>query len=86
MHLVFHWSHVLALCLSIYRFAGDMLSALLLAWLHRHPDNLQLAVGKAVAGVQLVILKTLEAAGASAQSAERSSQVARGSLAIKAES
>ena len=33
--------------------AGDLLSALLLAWLHRAPDDLQCAVETAVSSLQV---------------------------------
>lgn len=33
--------------------AGDLLAALLLAWLHRTPDDLQLAVERAVSTLQV---------------------------------
>jgi hypothetical protein len=33
--------------------AGDLIAALLLAWMHRHPTDLRLAVEKAVAGLQV---------------------------------
>lgn len=42
---------------------GDLLAALLLAWLYRHPDDVALAAEKAVAGLQAVLAKTAEAAG-----------------------
>ena len=40
---------------------GDLLAALLLAWVHRHPNDLQLAVEKATATVQAVLKRTVEA-------------------------
>jgi pyridoxine kinase len=40
---------------------GDLLAALLLAWIHKHPGNLALAVEKAVAGLQAVLAATVAA-------------------------
>jgi len=37
---------------------GDILTACLLAWSWKHPDNFQLAVKKAIASLQAVILLT----------------------------
>jgi pyridoxine kinase len=39
---------------------GDLFTALLLGWLHRHPKNLKLALEYAVAGLQTVLLDTVE--------------------------
>lgn len=38
------------------------MSALLLAWLHKYPSNLRLAVESALGGLQAILLKTHESA------------------------
>lgn len=43
---------------------GDLLSALLLVWTHKHPDNLLLACEKALSTMQAVLKRTLESAQA----------------------
>lgn len=43
------------------RCPGDLLAALLLAWSHRHPTRLALAVEKVVAGLQAVLAATAAA-------------------------
>eukprot|EP00057_Strongylocentrotus_purpuratus_P034063 XP_793776.4 PREDICTED: pyridoxal kinase [Strongylocentrotus purpuratus] len=43
---------------------GDLLSALLLVWTHKHPDNLLLACEKALSTMQTVLKRTLESAQA----------------------
>jgi pyridoxine kinase len=45
---------------------GDLLTALLLGWSARHPQDLATAVEKAVAGLQGVLLATAAAAGTQA--------------------
>lgn len=55
--------------------AGDLLTALLLAWLHKHPGNLKLAVELAIAGLQAVLGRTIEAAGDAVTATELSSEV-----------
>lgn len=40
---------------------GDLFSALLLAWLHRYPGDLGAALEAAVAGLQAVLVDTVEA-------------------------
>eukprot|EP00884_Botryococcus_braunii_P022141 jgi/Botrbrau1/8610/Bobra.0196s0010.1 len=37
---------------------GDLMTALLLAWLHKYPSNLRLAVESALAGLQAILHKT----------------------------
>eukprot|EP00873_Tetraselmis_striata_P038647 jgi/Tetstr1/458911/TSEL_000377.t1 len=44
---------------------GDLFAALTLGWLHAHPDDLGLALRKAVGGLQGVLANTLAAAEAS---------------------
>lgn len=41
---------------------GDLLSALMLVWTHKHPDNLLLACEKALSTMQAVLKRTLEGA------------------------
>ena len=55
--------------------AGDLMTALLLARLHERPDNLRAAVEAAVAGLQAVLQRTVEAAGDAARSKEATSEV-----------
>ncbi|XP_033635829.1 pyridoxal kinase-like [Asterias rubens] len=38
---------------------GDLFSALLLVWSHKHPSNLQLALEKTLSGMQAVLQRTL---------------------------
>ena len=57
--------------------AGDLLAALLLAWLHRTPDDLQLAVERAVSALQAVLKYTAKAAGGAATAQERIAEVCR---------
>lgn len=40
--------------------AGDLLTALLLAWLHRLPEDLPAAIEHAIAGLQGVLRATAE--------------------------
>jgi pyridoxine kinase len=40
--------------------SGDLFAALLLAWLHKHPDNFKLACEKVVSTMQRVLRRTLE--------------------------
>ena len=42
--------------------SGDLFAALLLAWTHRHPDNLKLALEKVISTMQNVLKRTQEAA------------------------
>ena len=56
-------------------FAGDLLTALLLARLHRDPDNMQHAVEQAIASLQAVLLASAEAAGEAAHATERTAEV-----------
>lgn len=55
--------------------AGDLLAALLLARLHKHPDNMQHAVEQAVASLQAVLLASADASGEAAHAKERTAQV-----------
>lgn len=57
---------------------GDLLTALLLAWLHKHPGNLKLAVELAIGGLQAVLGRTIEAAGDAVIATELSSEVRLG--------
>lgn len=57
--------------------AGDLLAALLLAWLHRTPDDLQLAVERAVSSLQAVIIRTAAAAGIAAGTRERTIELCK---------
>ena len=41
--------------------AGDLLAALLLAWLHKRPDNMAAAIEAAVSSLQGVLRRTAEA-------------------------
>ncbi|KAL3152275.1 hypothetical protein ABBQ32_001349 [Trebouxia sp. C0010 RCD-2024] len=54
---------------------GDLLAALLLARLHKHPDNMQHAVEQAVASLQAVLLASADASGEAAHAKERTAQV-----------
>eukprot|EP00192_Tetraselmis_astigmatica_P013591 CAMPEP_0117651494 /NCGR_PEP_ID=MMETSP0804-20121206/2122_1 /TAXON_ID=1074897 /ORGANISM="Tetraselmis astigmatica, Strain CCMP880" /LENGTH=318 /DNA_ID=CAMNT_0005457475 /DNA_START=157 /DNA_END=1113 /DNA_ORIENTATION=+ len=42
---------------------GDLTAALTLAWVHKHPDNLGLALSKALGGLQAVLKETMAQAG-----------------------
>lgn len=55
--------------------AGDLLTALLLARLHKDPDNMKYAVEQAVASLQGVLLASAEASGEAAYATERTAQV-----------
>jgi len=63
---------------------GDLLSALLLGWMNRHPDDLGLAVAKALGGLQAVLGGTAAAAGASTCGTASGSQAKRSSATCKA--
>lgn len=63
--------------------AGDLLTALLMAWMDKHPSNLKAAVEKAVAGLQGVLQATAEAAGDAASAKERDSKVHTASLVLQ---
>ncbi|KAG7670781.1 hypothetical protein Ndes2526B_g01465 [Nannochloris sp. 'desiccata'] len=57
---------------------GDLFTALLLGWMHRHPENLKLALEYAVAGLQTVLLDTVQYAsghGGGAEERERNANV-----------
>ena len=56
-------------------YAGDLLTALLLAWLHKLPGDMASAVEHALAGVQNILQATADACGEYATVQERSSQV-----------
>lgn len=56
-------------------FAGDLLTALLLARLHKNPDNMQHAVEQAVASLQAVLVASAEASGEAAHATERTAEV-----------
>lgn len=51
------------------------MTALLLAWLDKHPSNLKAAVEKAVAGLQGILQATAKAAGNAAFAKERDAKV-----------
>ena len=55
--------------------AGDLFTALLLGWLHRHPGDLKAALEKAVGGLQAVLRDTVQQCGAVAAAAERTAAV-----------
>ena len=54
---------------------GDLLTALLLARLHKDPDNMQYAVEQAVASLQAVLLASARASGEAAHATERTAEV-----------
>mmetsp|Transcript_16356 Transcript_16356/g.28042 ORF Transcript_16356/g.28042 Transcript_16356/m.28042 type:complete len:336 (+) Transcript_16356:1-1008(+) len=54
---------------------GDLMAALLLAWLHLYPGDLQTAVERTVAGLQAVLEATAEACGPAALNADRTAAV-----------
>ena len=54
---------------------GDLFTALLLGWLHKHPDDLKTALEAAVAGLQAVLRDTVAQAGAAASATERTAAV-----------
>jgi pyridoxine kinase len=57
---------------------GDLFTALLLGWLHHYPQNLKLALENAVAGLQTVLVDTVEYAtkhGGGAEEEERNAKV-----------
>jgi pyridoxine kinase len=56
---------------------GDLFTALLLGWLHRHPENLKLALEHAVAGLQTVLLDTVEYASSHGGGPEEKERDAR---------
>ena len=57
---------------------GDLFTALLLAWLHRYPDDLKTALELAVAGLQEVLLDTVARCGSgAAASKDRDAAVCR---------
>jgi hypothetical protein len=55
--------------------AGDLMAALLLAWLHHHPRDLKLAVEKATTGLQAVLCDTALACGKEVLKAPRTAEV-----------
>lgn len=54
------------------------MTALLLAWTHKHPNNLAAAVEKAVAGLQGVLTVTAAAAGPEVLAAGKTVRTAEG--------
>ena len=64
--------HMHEVCLPL---AGDLMTALLLAHLHKDPGNLQRAVEQALASLQALLAASAEAAGDAAHSKERTAQV-----------
>mmetsp|Transcript_37407 Transcript_37407/g.94391 ORF Transcript_37407/g.94391 Transcript_37407/m.94391 type:complete len:357 (-) Transcript_37407:212-1282(-) len=60
---------------AYYTGTGDLVAALLLAWMHHHPGDLATAVEKATAGLQAVLRSTAAASGAAASAAQRTSAV-----------
>ena len=54
---------------------GDLFTALLLAWMHRHPCDLKTALEKAVAGLQAVLADTVEHCGDAAKATMRTAEV-----------
>jgi pyridoxine kinase len=51
------------------------MAALLLAWLHHHPNDLKLAIEKATIGLQSVLIDTAGACGGHVLKAPRTSEV-----------
>ncbi|XP_070568031.1 pyridoxal kinase-like [Ptychodera flava] len=45
-----------------YTGTGDLFTALLLVWSHKHPDNLALACEKTISTMQVILKRTLDAA------------------------
>lgn len=55
---------------------GDLFTALLLGWMHRHPGDLQTALERAVGGLQAVLRDTVQQCGeAAAIAKERTAEV-----------
>lgn len=55
--------------------AGDLFAALLLGWMHRHPQDLKSALEGAVAGLQAVLRDTVAHCGEAAAAKERTAAV-----------
>jgi pyridoxal/pyridoxine/pyridoxamine kinase len=56
-------------------FLGDLMTALLLAWLEKHPRNLRHAVESALAGLQGVLQRTHEMSGLTSGATEKTAEV-----------
>jgi hypothetical protein len=56
-------------------FPGDLMTALLLAWLEKHPRNLRHAVESALAGLQGVLQRTHEMSGLTSGTTEKTAEV-----------
>ncbi|KAL4448371.1 hypothetical protein ABPG75_005590 [Micractinium tetrahymenae] len=54
---------------------GDLFTALLLGWMHRHPGDLKSALEAAVGGLQAVLRDTVAACGDAAAAKERTAEV-----------
>ncbi|KAI0215458.1 Pyridoxal kinase [Lamellibrachia satsuma] len=54
--------------------SGDLFTAMILVWLHRHPDNLQLACSKAVSTVQHILKRTFNHIQALEESGEKTAK------------
>ncbi|XP_029141238.1 pyridoxal kinase [Protobothrops mucrosquamatus] len=51
---------------AVFVGTGDLFAAMLLAWTHKHPDNLKMACEKTVSAMQHVIQRTIKSAKAQA--------------------
>lgn len=57
---------------------GDLCASLILAWLHKHPHNLKLALELAINGLQAVLSDTIRHCGDEvARSTERSAEICK---------
>lgn len=61
--------------MCLLAWTGDLMAALLLAWMHLHPGDLALAVEKATAGLQAVLQGTAKASGPAALASDRTAAV-----------
>jgi len=78
-----HTGHPIALRVRVPRIhayftgTGDLFTALLLAWMHRCPEDLKLALEYAVAALQTVLVDTVENCGEAVWKKERTAAVSR---------
>ena len=63
------------ICCPAARSAGDLLTALLLAWLDRYPDDLKQAVETAIASLQGIVQRTYESVGDAVKTDSESAEV-----------